>query len=108
MRLLQPGADYGNAGHDARNSDPDDDEIKEYLANNLCRCSGYESQMRGIRKYIAWKKSQRKSNNTVRMPEQIGSAAKPTVRMPEQAGSTGAASKITAVSAVSSAEGDGV
>ncbi len=27
--------------------DPDDDEIKEYLANNLCRCSGYESQMRG-------------------------------------------------------------
>ena len=42
------------------------------------------------------------------MPEQIGSAAKPTVRMPEQAGSTGAASKITAVSAVSSAEGDGV
>lgn len=102
--------------------DPDDDEIKEYLANNLCRCSGYESQMRGIRKYIAWKKSQRKSNNTVRMPEQAGSAAKPTVRMPEQigsaakpmvrmpvqAGSTGAASKMTAVSAVSSAEGDGV
>ena len=30
--------------------DPSDDEIRRYLAGNLCRCTGYESQMRAIRK----------------------------------------------------------
>ncbi|MCO7108469.1 2Fe-2S iron-sulfur cluster-binding protein [Gemmiger formicilis] len=30
------------------NPDPGEDEIKEYLAGNLCRCSGYEGQLRGI------------------------------------------------------------
>ena len=33
-----------------------DEEIKEYLAGNLCRCSGYEGQLRGIRAYLDWKK----------------------------------------------------
>lgn len=32
--------------------DPTDDEILEYLNGNLCRCSGYVSQLRGIRKYM--------------------------------------------------------
>lgn len=31
---------------------PRDEEIKHYLAGNLCRCSGYEGQMRAIRKYL--------------------------------------------------------
>jgi len=38
------------------NPDPTDDEIREYLAGNLCRCSGYEGQLRGIRSYLAYKK----------------------------------------------------
>ena len=40
------------------NPDPTDEEIKEYLAGNLCRCSGYEGQLRWIRAYINYKKSQ--------------------------------------------------
>lgn len=28
------------------NPDPSEEEIKEYLAGNLCRCSGYEGQLR--------------------------------------------------------------
>ena len=41
------------------NPEPSEDEIKEYLAGNLCRCSGYEGQMRGIQSFIAWKKAQK-------------------------------------------------
>lgn len=32
--------------------DPTEDEIKEYLAGNLCRCSGYMSQLRAVKKYL--------------------------------------------------------
>ena len=38
------------------NPDPTDGEIKAFLAGNLCRCSGYEGQLRGIRSYLDWKK----------------------------------------------------
>lgn len=38
------------------NPEPSDDEIRAYLAGNLCRCSGYEGQLRGIRAYLDWKK----------------------------------------------------
>ncbi len=38
------------------NPDPTEDEIREYLSGNLCRCSGYEGQLRGIMNFIAWKK----------------------------------------------------
>lgn len=34
------------------NPDPTDDEIRAYLTGNLCRCSGYEGQLRGIRAYL--------------------------------------------------------
>ena len=34
------------------NPDPSDDDIRAWLAGNLCRCSGYESQLRGIRAYL--------------------------------------------------------
>ena len=41
------------------NPDPSDEEIKEYLAGNLCRCSGYEGQLRGIQNFLVWKKEKR-------------------------------------------------
>ncbi|NLE12340.1 MAG: (2Fe-2S)-binding protein [Clostridiales bacterium] len=34
------------------NPDPSDDEVRAYLAGNLCRCSGYEGQTRGIRAFL--------------------------------------------------------
>lgn len=34
------------------NNDPTDEEILEFLAGNLCRCSGYVGQLRAIRGYI--------------------------------------------------------
>ncbi len=37
------------------NPDPTDEEILEYLAGNLCRCSGYEGQLRGIRAFLDYK-----------------------------------------------------
>lgn len=39
------------------NPDPTDEEILHYLAGNLCRCSGYEGQLRGFRAYLDYKKS---------------------------------------------------
>lgn len=37
-------------------SDPTEEEIKEYLAGNLCRCTGYMGQLRAIKKYMSQKK----------------------------------------------------
>ena len=39
------------------NPDPTDEEIKGYLAGNLCRCSGYDGQLRGIRAYLNSRKA---------------------------------------------------
>lgn len=44
------------------NPEPTDEEILAYLAGNLCRCSGYEGQLRGIRSYIEFCKQNRKGN----------------------------------------------
>ena len=38
------------------NPEPTEEEIKEYLAGNLCRCSGYEGQLRGIQAFLEYKK----------------------------------------------------
>ena len=39
------------------NPEPTDEEIKQYLAGNLCRCSGYEGQLRGMHAFIEYKKN---------------------------------------------------
>ena len=39
------------------NEDPSDEEILAYLTGNLCRCTGYEGQLRSIKAYIAYKKA---------------------------------------------------
>ena len=36
--------------------DPTEEEIKQYLAGNLCRCTGYMGQLRAIKKYLQGKK----------------------------------------------------
>jgi carbon-monoxide dehydrogenase small subunit len=33
---------------------PTESEILAYLSGNLCRCSGYEGQLRAIKKYLAY------------------------------------------------------
>lgn len=48
------------------NPAPTDDEIRAYLAGNLCRCSGYEGQLRGIRNYLD---SRRGSNDFMVLEE---------------------------------------
>ena len=44
--------------------DPADQEIRDFLAGNLCRCSGYEGQMRAIRAYLAWRKQHKEETCT--------------------------------------------
>ena len=41
--------------------EPDEEQIKEYLAGNLCRCSGFVSQTASILKYLKYKKTQEES-----------------------------------------------
>ncbi len=33
-------------------NNPSEEDIKQYLSGNLCRCTGYVSQMRAINKYL--------------------------------------------------------
>lgn len=37
---------------------PDEEDIKEYLAGNLCRCTGFMGQLRAVKKYIEHKRSE--------------------------------------------------
>ena len=48
MRLLQPRPHYDGTGH----APGTEEEIAEYLAGNLCRCSGYAGQTRALRAWL--------------------------------------------------------
>lgn len=38
---------------------PDEEQIREYLAGNLCRCSGFVGQTRSILKYLRYKQDRK-------------------------------------------------
>lgn len=44
------------------NPHPSDEEILSYLAGNLCRCSGYEGQLRGIKAYLRFQEQKGKED----------------------------------------------
>lgn len=39
---------------------PSEEEIKEYLAGNLCRCSGYMAQLRAVKNYLAQQSNEKR------------------------------------------------
>lgn len=48
-----PGLEMAVLALDAERPGATDEEIRRYLSGNLCRCSGYASQMRAIRRFLA-------------------------------------------------------
>ena len=46
-------------------NNPSIEEIKEYLAGNLCRCSGFVGQTRSILKYLKYKKNENSQEKEV-------------------------------------------
>ena len=42
---------------------PSEEDVKEYLAGNLCRCSGFMGQTRSIRAFLKYKKEQREGGS---------------------------------------------
>ena len=55
--FCNPGLDMNTIALLRENPDPTDDEIRAFLAGNLCRCSGYDGQLRGIRNYLNSRKA---------------------------------------------------
>lgn len=53
--FCSPGLIMNIIGMTRELKNPTEEDIRNYLAGNLCRCTGYVSQLRAIRKYLAEK-----------------------------------------------------
>lgn len=53
--FCSPGLIMNIIGMTRELKNPTEDDIRNYLAGNLCRCTGYVRQLRAIRKYLAEK-----------------------------------------------------
>lgn len=53
--FCSPGLIMNIIGMTRELKNPTEDDIRNYLVGNLCRCTGYVSQLRAIRKYLAEK-----------------------------------------------------
>lgn len=53
--FCSPGLIMNIIGMTRELKNPTEHDIRNYLAGNLCRCTGYVSQLRAIRKYLAEK-----------------------------------------------------
>ena len=53
--FCSPGLIMNIIGMTRELKNPTEDDIRNYLAGNLCRCTGYVSQLRAIRRYLAEK-----------------------------------------------------
>ena len=51
--FCSPGLEMDVLALDRKYPDADDETIRRFLSGNLCRCSGYASQMRAIRRFLA-------------------------------------------------------
>lgn len=58
--FCNPGLMMNDIAMFRENPHPTEEEILSYLSGNLCRCSGYEGQLRGIQSYLAFKDAQKK------------------------------------------------
>ena len=60
-----PGLEMAVLALDARHPGATDEEVRRLLAGNLCRCSGYASQMRAVRRFLA------RHDNGGELPERV-------------------------------------
>ncbi len=68
-----------------RNPDPDDGEIRRRLAGNLCRCTGYETVVRSVRRaadLLAGRKPPARPSKTVDSPFEVIGTTPPRVDGP--------------------------
>ncbi|MFW5842254.1 MAG: (2Fe-2S)-binding protein [Bacillota bacterium] len=50
--FCNPGVALTAIAFKQRHHNPSDDEIRDYFVGNLCRCSGYQSQFKAIKRYV--------------------------------------------------------
>ena len=56
--FCSPGFIMNVLAMEREHKNPTDEEIREYLSGNLCRCTGYVSQMRAVKDYLSREKKE--------------------------------------------------